>query len=412
MNYINAKSVFDTFNLPPLHTKLNIKAPTVTSSIFNKHVLRSGLRSEMLGPIDWRTKYTLAPVRSQQTCGNCWAIASFSALADRFMLQKKIQNLDLDPIFAQCIKTSDIPVDTSCQGGMPIDCAIYFENEGVPAMSGLHWSDICVGNNRCTLPTCTTIMSKTKSNKVYKTKKGSSRSIVVVNEGVVDKENTIVHMKAELNNGPFPVCFYVPIDFYLSQLIVTSKYPDGYRWEDTNGIYINGAYNDILQKLTNDMDLVRPGSGTRIRNNFGIASSAMWSNILSYQDEPAGHAVEIVGWGVGNAGKYGNVEYWIAKNSWGKHWGEKGYFKIAMNTKDTPWNEKMAFDIPIYIGTDGYGSGTIFEPDLSTGDVAGYTYPASNIFEKGSSLYRDNYLILMVVVLLMISYAFFSRRKI
>jgi cathepsin B len=38
------------------------------------------------------------------------------------------------------------------------------------------------------------------------------------------------------------------------------------------------------------------------------------------------HAVRIVGWGTD-----GTTEYWIVANSWGKYWGENGYFRIAMN---------------------------------------------------------------------------------
>ena len=48
-----------------------------------------------------------------------------------------------------------------------------------------------------------------------------------------------------------------------------------------------------------------------------------------YGDSIGGHAVEIVGYGEEN-----KIPYWIIKNSWGREWGENGYFKIVRSINE------------------------------------------------------------------------------
>jgi C1A family cysteine protease len=42
------------------------------------------------------------------------------------------------------------------------------------------------------------------------------------------------------------------------------------------------------------------------------------------------HAVKVIGWG-----EDGSLKYWIAQNSWGPEWGEKGFVRIARGTDES-----------------------------------------------------------------------------
>uniref|UniRef100_A0A8C5S999 Tubulointerstitial nephritis antigen like 1 n=1 Tax=Laticauda laticaudata TaxID=8630 RepID=A0A8C5S999_LATLA len=46
------------------------------------------------------------------------------------------------------------------------------------------------------------------------------------------------------------------------------------------------------------------------------------------------HSVKITGWGEERKPDGSNRKYWIAANSWGKAWGEHGYFRIARGTNE------------------------------------------------------------------------------
>ena len=90
------------------------------------------------------------------------------------------------------------------------------------------------------------------------------------------------------------------------------------------------VYSDQIQEIK--LDLMNNGPIT--------AGMITYDDMYLYQGdlyypgptavESDRHAVNIVGWGIHATG----VEYWIVQNSWGPTWGEKGYFKIAMNLLD------------------------------------------------------------------------------
>ena len=171
---------------------------------------------------------------------------------------------------------------------------------------------------------------------------------------------TIINMKRELMNGPIVAAFFVPVDFMASGA--------GYKWDKTNGIFINGAYNDVL-------DQIIPAN---MKQALGNPSGKKWQDIMMEGGGPAGHAVEVVGWDTGDAGgSYGKVSYWIVRNSWGTEWGDNGFFKIAMND-DSNNNQYLGFDIPVStltIASTGqqtnigglFGGCVSFDPDTNTG---------------------------------------------
>ena len=55
----------------------------------------------------------------------------------------------------------------------------------------------------------------------------------------------------------------------------------------------------------------------------GYNSGVYTSTLCNSTTQDVNHAVLAVGYGV-----EADTPYWIIKNSWGKDWGDKGYFKI------------------------------------------------------------------------------------
>jgi len=78
-----------------------------------------------------------------------------------------------------------------------------------------------------------------------------------------------------------------------------------------------------------------------LKNGPVIAILPIYRDFLIYKDGiyhviegtsrfQGGHALKIVGWGKSPQGE----DYWIAENTWGESWGQKGYAQIAVGQKN------------------------------------------------------------------------------
>ena len=63
----------------------------------------------------------------------------------------------------------------------------------------------------------------------------------------------------------------------------------------------------------------------QVYTDFFMYRGGVYSRTNLADTSPLGyHAVRIVGWG-----QEGGNKYWTVANSWGTHWGERGFFRIA-----------------------------------------------------------------------------------
>lgn len=396
--------LWSTLRVPPNKADIQVNGPLKNAETVQRNMFEMGLTVADLEPLDWRNG-TISETRNQWSCGDCWAMSSTSALQDRFMIQKGIQSLKLQPtVLAQCCANPNGQLNQGCGGGQPYSAGQFFEQSGIPEITGdcPAWNSIC-SQSSCNLPSCQQI-DQVCIGTIYKAIQGSTTNLSVVNGNSIDKATTIINIKKELINGPIVACFFVPKDFIASSA--------GYYWDLTNGIYINGAYNDYFDKNASDS----------IRQALGNPSGKQWADIMMEGGSPAGHAVEIVGWDSGNAGgSYGNVNYWIVRNSWGTSWGDNGFFKIAMNDSNANNNQYLGFDIPVsqlyMVSTNSssnigglFGGVTSFEPDLNSGRAGNGPQTVPTKTEKRRRTLLIIIIILIVLIVLFLLYMRYKRR--
>ena len=282
------------------------------------------------------TKYNLATrPQAQKKCGSCFAFACATAISDAFVFGGgKGRGLPYNPLNSplDILSCVDDVSNDKCDGGNPLGVLTYLsDNKGIVSSHCVSYDNWVEGKNLSSeaVPLCAGCYIKQceKKPKPYRyhikppvfisSSDASSDGEHV--EGV--GEGAVHDIKLHLVKFGAAITGFAVLNNFLSD-------PDG-SFHETNGIYFeNKVY-----------DTGKGGESKGAEKKKG--------------DDPfvcaGGHAVCIVGWGVSakpitlyypndldpnkKSITIENCPYWVARNSWGRDWGDGGYFKMAMYQK-------------------------------------------------------------------------------
>lgn len=286
------------------------------------------------------SKISSAP--DQGACGSCWAVSVASCISDNILIKQSANN---PPDECQNPRLSSTYLlscseQYECLGGSTLDALKYVEQNGIATVNCIDYSWLQMAKN------CP--MDELSRSFTFDT------NILTMNESVL--ESTVVNAldaETETCRATIPDC-----GCYAN--------PEKHRlFTVSDPQAVQCLQESDIQSIKRRILLKGPIIGNfAVKKNFQDAygnfkeSGDVYIDIAKYttietaseKEIIPGHAVVIVGWGKKTVSfttqsdiKIGpvDVEYWIARNSWGISWGRiqdqptRGYFLMAMRQQVT-----------------------------------------------------------------------------
>lgn len=287
-------------------------------------------------------KKLINPIQSQHMCGSCWAMALAACIGDSLVVSGAVNWM---PKIAPTYLMMVIPKSKGnwqCEGGNPAAAALALESIPVSDTS-------CIDYSWCTNDTklCTSASAANHFKSSFADRLNSNIPKPSIGTGgacyyslekyayQIDRGSDVFFINRDAPTETFREMVKAHIidfgptiaGYAVLRNFVTGNFTDP---EINQGIYFDRAsYTDI-----------RPGKPLKF-SDYNTSSSQLEGL----------HAVRVMGWGLAknvqyDNGKYGDVPYWVAANSWNSEWGNmNGTFRIAMY----PFNKRAQFDAQISI---------------------------------------------------------------
>jgi cathepsin C len=231
--------------------------------------------SDLPQSFDWRNhkgRNWDSPVKNQGNCGSCFAMATISVVEARIRIMTQGKH---EPLMSTQSVVSCSIYNQGCDGGYPYLVGKHIQDFGLVPEACMPYSGT---NERCEFQSSAGCPDPNNPPRVYAEK----YEYIGGYYGGTTEE---LMMREIYNNGPIMIGFDAPASLFYY----------------TGGVYTGPA---------------APTEGPTLPH------LKPW--------EKTNHAVVAVGWGVTADG----VKYWTIKNTWGKNWGEHGYFRIRRGTDE------------------------------------------------------------------------------
>ncbi|VIO89976.1 Uncharacterized protein BM_BM951 [Brugia malayi] len=245
--------------------------------------------------LQWPLCWSVHQVANQGGCGSCWAISAASVMSDRLCIatnysnQKQISAEDLITCCAEC---------GGCQGShWALSAFIYWRNHGI--VTGGDYGSFEGCKPYATAPSC-----------------GSPCSF------------------EHYRKKAAPICQKTCQPLYglsYEEDLISSRKAYWIRAEkgsnDVHGIVQEAIGNDDpIELIKREIYLYGPILACFIaREDFQHYNSGIYQTINStISKELYGHCAKLLGWG-----KEGTFKYWLYMNTWGRNWGDYGFFRVS-----------------------------------------------------------------------------------